>query len=174
MAGDWVKPYGKGKISDFIIIVIKEYQDRNNYCGEMTITFSNEQDGLYPVPATWVMDNTLSLKLPHLAPESGYKSRIWKKDSRDLKTRTMENSGNDDQHFYFRIRSHVDNDGTISALYGKIYRDIKFSIGNNTRNTLVYIEFTYYLNPDGTRNTEFDPQKNLFKSTRYELLPSAP
>ncbi len=26
------------------------------------------------------------------------------------------------------------------------------------------IRFTYYLNPDGTRNVEFDPAKNLFRN----------
>jgi hypothetical protein len=38
----------------------------------------------------------------------------------------------------------------VSAFYGKIYRDIG------------RYHFTYCLNPDGTRNVEFDPRRNLF------------
>ena len=40
----------------------------------------------------------------------------------------------------------------MKAWYGKIYGD--------------FFDMVYYLNPDGTRNVEFDPKRNLFKSAK--------
>jgi hypothetical protein len=46
------------------------------------------------------------------------------------------------------------------AMYGKIQGDINISA---IRNNTLSIGFTYYLNPDHTRNLEFDPKRNLFQ-----------
>ena len=64
-----------------------------------------------------------------------------------------------DIHYVFRIRTEVDEDGNIvEAMYGKVYGEIRggFSWGGPS------VGFTYYLNPTGTRNLEYDPPKNLF------------
>ena len=61
----------------------------------------------------------------------------------------------------FRVRAKTDKDGKITeAKYGKIYGDIEFAPlkPNKTR-----LSFTYYFNPTGTRNLEFDPNQNLLK-----------
>ena len=43
-------------------------------------------------------------------------------------------------------------------MYGKIRNDIEFA----PRSKIVKIKMHYYLNPDYTRNLEFDPKRNLF------------
>jgi hypothetical protein len=49
--------------------------------------------------------------------------------------------------------------GTIFGLYGKIYGDLAMSIDRERR---PIVSFTYYLNPTGTRNLEFNPKWNIF------------
>lgn len=57
---------------------------------------------------------------------------------------------------YLRIRSRMGPDGRIvSAWYGKVYGR-KSDFAGFPRLLL-----DYYLNPDGTRNVEYDPQRNL-------------
>jgi len=49
----------------------------------------------------------------------------------------------------------LDKDGkVVKALYGKIYGD--------------FFDMVYYLNPDGTRNIEYDPKRNLFKPAKHD------
>jgi hypothetical protein len=48
----------------------------------------------------------------------------------------------------------------VRAEYGKIYGPVEITAGSEGKWIL---SFTYYLNPDGTRNLEFDPKNNLFK-----------
>jgi len=58
----------------------------------------------------------------------------------------------------------------VSALYGKIYNPIDFKVFTNGMN----VQFAYYLNPTpNDRNTEFDPNQNLFPRARGEggMLP---
>lgn len=157
MEADWVAPYGKGKVSDFVFLVTKEYSSEKDFKAEMTLTFSNSFDGIYAFP---IDDSIYSdLKLPHLAPLDGYQKELKKFHSSD-----MSNDYNERQHYYFRIRSEEKDGKLQKALYGKIYNDIKINPFGYDRDTIgkPVIRFEYYLNPDGTRNTEFDPKKNLF------------
>jgi hypothetical protein len=63
-------------------------------------------------------------------------------------------------NYYFRIRTKTGADGQIvGGLYGKIYDGIMFDTSLDTRGHMSCtpgIRFTYYLNPDGTRNTEYN------------------
>ena len=45
----------------------------------------------------------------------------------------------------------------IGAMYGKIYRGVSFGLW--TYRTNVTVSFHYYLNPDGTRNTESEAER---------------
>ncbi len=66
-----------------------------------------------------------------------------------------------DQNYLFRVRSVVDEQGKLKeAKYGKLHDDFDFGYAESNK---VLLAFTYYLNPDGTRNLEFDPTRNLFK-----------
>ncbi|MBU0728776.1 MAG: hypothetical protein KKE17_09030 [Proteobacteria bacterium] len=162
---DWVAPCGKGKVSDFIFQVKKDFKSKDEYSGEMIVTFSNKFDGIYTYP---VESNYPSeLKLPHLAPDDGYERSLLKYERRVTKTGTNINI-NKDQHYYFRIRSEEDEEGNLKrAMYGKIHGDIlllnTFSIVKLDRNKPQLIRFDYYFNPDYTRNTEYKYKSNLYK-----------
>jgi hypothetical protein len=79
-----------------------------------------------------------------------------------------------DRHYFFRIRTVQDEKGQIqSALYGKIYQDIRLYVG--TRAPKPGIGFAYYLNPNpNDRNVEFDPKRNLFTKLKTEEQVTAP
>jgi hypothetical protein len=67
-------------------------------------------------------------------------------------------------HFYLRVRTTTTPDGTVTGgLYGKIYDGIGFYTESDQYGLgcAPGVHFTYFLNPDGTRNTEFS-QVNLF------------
>ena len=69
--------------------------------------------------------------------------------------------------YYFRVRTVLDEKGkVVSALYGKIPHALHWGVKDmewRTDTQTACISIGYYLNPDGTRNLEFDPKKNLFK-----------
>jgi hypothetical protein len=44
-------------------------------------------------------------------------------------------------------------------MYGKIYYGVQFGVWENRPD--FSLKLLYYLNPDGTRNTEFDMRSNL-------------
>lgn len=55
----------------------------------------------------------------------------------------------------------MDEEGKLKrAMYGKILDEIKFAALSKNGE----IGMHYYLNPDDTKNLEYDPEKNLFKS----------
>ena len=64
-----------------------------------------------------------------------------------------------EHYLVFRVHSVIDKDGKIvSADYGKIYPPIEYGFIAKHHG----IRFTYYFNPDGTRNLEFNTKLNLF------------
>jgi hypothetical protein len=162
LVSDWVSPYGKGEISDFIFAASSSITDANNYNSRMLLTFSNPGDGL--ILRRHFYRDDLDLRLPAIAPVTGYRDR-WefvlnaKTNLISGGRQTTETASNDD-NYYFRVRSKQDGNGNvISGMYGKIYYGISFEPGfwHERKPTLF---FQYYLNPDGTRNTEFSG-KNL-------------
>jgi hypothetical protein len=64
----------------------------------------------------------------------------------------------DTDNYVFRIRPEIDKDKVKRAIYGKILGPIKLE----PRKDPARLYFKYYLNPDGTRNLEHDPRRNLF------------
>lgn len=152
---DWVAPYGKGMFSDFIInfnVVDRSYT--NYECG-FTLTFSNPLDGIQE----YFFNNgdQSYFKWPYEAPINGYHREISKK-----KTMSPANGYRSDEknnvNYLFRVRTKIDKNGNIiEAKYGKLIGEFGF-VPNGQ------ITFRYMLNPDGTRNLEEDPEKNLFKN----------
>ncbi|MBF0397747.1 MAG: Ig-like domain-containing protein [Desulfobacterales bacterium] len=152
---DWVVPYGKGVISDFIFTAERKYIDFNNGEISMILTFSNPKDGIinYNVPET----NQSIYIWPFEAPLDGYLNKINKWVSSYEDKGFKSNLDKDKSNYIFRIRTQTDSKGNIiSTKYGKIRGEI-------IPTTSGKICFTYYFNPDGTRNLEFDTKKNLFK-----------
>ena len=93
------------------------------------------------------------LKMPHLAPTSGY-VMVWRYASNNYSPRTYRsNTG-----FFLRTRVKMDKDGKIvSANYAKVVGDFRLDAARGS------VEFAYYFNPvPNDRNLEFDPKKNLF------------
>jgi hypothetical protein len=159
--GDWVAPVGKGETPDFRVRVTGYYRDATDYDSSLTITFSNKGDGFIPFQAHPRYGS--ALRLPHQAPEDGYKPEwTWRKVRKHGQTSSeWINPSREDQNYFYRVRTILDEQGrVIKTLYGKIYSDIEFG-GASEKGS--YLKMTYYLNPDGTRNTEFNPKQNLFK-----------
>ena len=152
--GDLVVPYGTGTTSDFIFSMHSAERAYTDYECNFSLTFSNEFDGIQEY--FFDSNNQSNYKWPFLAPESGYVTTLFKEKSmqpgKGYTSNEIENV-----HYIFRVRTKTDNDGKIvSALYGKIVKEFEFDPKGA-------IFFGYYLNPDGTRNLEEDPKRNLFK-----------
>jgi hypothetical protein len=85
MVGDWVAPYGKGEISDFIFqldrgsegIITNRYGHIRLYDNKLTINFSNDGDGIQPL----ITMPHSGLKSPRLAPLEGYQPTLVKRDA---------------------------------------------------------------------------------------------
>ncbi|MBN1522161.1 MAG: carboxypeptidase regulatory-like domain-containing protein [Candidatus Aureabacteria bacterium] len=161
--GDWVKPYGKGEISDFLFQATQTGDDWKNFEISLKLTFSNPKDGIqvYKVNADSNEDFPSQLKLPYKAPLEGYKYSWSRKQGNNPETGTYNIKKEKNINYIYRVRTALDSNGNVvKALYGKIHGD--FEIGGLKRPKL-QLAFTYYLNPDGTRNLEFDPKRNLFE-----------
>lgn len=150
-AGDWVSPHGKGKIPDMVFRGTLQSRGDTDFDFELKLTFSNPGDGIQrfgPPPNSEVGDYR-SLVL-YEAPVEGYDSvwilKRWRRPDGPEETTFDKKSG-----YFFRVRSVLDEKGrVVKALYGKIYGD--------------FFYMRYYLNPDGTRNIEYDPKRNLLKA----------
>jgi hypothetical protein len=151
---DWVTPYGKGLVSDFIINFNSEIRAYTDYDCDFTLAFSNPHDGIQPY--FFANDDQSYFKWPFEAPGSGYLSKMSKQ-----KTMSPEKGYKSDEketiNYIFRVRTEIDQDGNIiKAHYGKLIGEFGFVPKGG-------LTFRYILNPDGTRNLEEDPEKNLFK-----------
>jgi hypothetical protein len=158
--GDWTTPYGIGEVADiyFNLDVVSFGQrelDRGPlFDATFSVTFSedNGMQSFFSFPLTGSV-----FRSPYIAPETGY-SNILVKKSYEHETESYRDE-KENQNYIFRIRTERDEFGNItSALYGKIYGDVKYSSKGVLR-------FAYYLNPPpNDRNLEFDPSRNLFKN----------
>lgn len=152
--GDMVAPYGSGAVSDFVFTFHANDRAYSDYECNFTLTFSNEHDGIQEY--FFDSKNQSLYKWPFEAPESGYVCKLSKEKSM-IPGRGYKSNEKNNVHYLFRIRTKVDKDGKIiGGLYGKIEKEFEFDPKGA-------IFFGYYLNPDGTRNLEEAPTKNLFK-----------
>jgi len=150
----WMPPYGIGKTADFIFKADRQYTNDRNFDCTLTITFPNKFDGIQSY--TFDRGDGSMLKLSRTAPDEGYQPKLIRTVSRKPGGPLVE-SNKDDNNYYFRVRSEEKNGKLLRAMYGKIHGDIRFDPrGEKTVNIL----FKYFLNPDYTRNLEFD--RNLF------------
>jgi hypothetical protein len=163
MVGDWVAPYGGGQTNDFIFFAESNIADKNDFDSHLLLTFSNPGDGLILHRLFWRDD--YEMRLAAFAPADGYSNRwdfvLNAKFNPATEHREVVSTATQDDNYYFRVRTKQDEKGNVvSALYGKIYDGVSFDPGF-WHEGLPGISFTYYLNPDGTRNTEFDTRSNL-------------
>lgn len=156
VVGDLVKPYGTGKNVDMTIYVKKRVTSETDMEANMIIHFENKYDGIMNIKEN--TKNGSKFSLPRFAPEQGYSADYEVTVSR-APEQWYQESYNDDDNFMFRIRSEEKDGKFLRAMYGKIRGPIAFY---PARSKLAQFEMTYYLNPDYTRNLEFDPKRNLF------------
>ncbi len=159
MAGDWVAPYGKGSVQDFIFNVTGEKNESGfNANTKMVISFSNEKDGIQFFKSSPLHnEEPLGSKFwsAYEAPLDGYEP-VYEYERIIAKGVTRK-----DLNFYYRVRTQVDENGQVEkAMYGKIYKD--FYCYYDHFNNEIKVCFWYYLNPDWTRNVEFSSGQNLF------------
>jgi hypothetical protein len=162
MKADWVIPYGQGTQSNFIFKMERDYNNYDDYDATLTVTFSKPYDGiqLYKEDPGGDFDAGSWYRLPRTAPLDGYQKTLAIRkatSSRGYYARKAE-----DENYLFRVRSEVDKDGKLKrAMYGKIRGPILLEPRSGQ---VGEVKMHYYLNPDYTRNLEFDPKRNLFPS----------
>jgi len=159
MTGDWVKPYGKGKISDLIFCIKINKVNERESTSILSISFSNKGDGLLLFSAPY--NKGSRLRSGHLAPEKGYADSLIHTRERSP-GQAEKNTRDKNNNYYVRVRTKLDDSGNvISAHYGKIYGD--------------FMKFTHYLNPTpNDRNIEFNPNRNLLKKLNSTERVTAP
>lgn len=176
MAGDWLPPFGEGKVAD-IEFARLPHEDLGSgmndsdvrgtsFRDSMAVRFPGEGNGLVesnPAP-------NLRLRI-RTAPEDGYRPDYLCWTGRNRK---LEYVGSYDENrcFCFRIRTRRDDRGRIvEAYYGKIYGDILMYTGYNF--IVCGVKFLYYLNPTPLdRNLEWDRKTNLGPDrVDHDLLP---
>ena len=179
MAGDWLPPFGEGKVAD-IEFARLPHEDLGSgmndsdvrgtsFRDSMAVRFPGEGNGLVesnPAP-------NLRLRI-RTAPEDGYRPDYLCWTGRNKK---LEYVGSYDENrcFCFRIRTRRDDRGRIvGAYYGKIYGDITFVYQFRPEFVPVAsVCMSYYLNPTPLdRNLEWDRKTNLGPDrVDYDLLP---
>ena len=155
IVSDWVAPFGEGKNADFVLNLGKHFINTKSFWAVLTLKFSNINDGIINVKENF--DGGSVFKLPRFAPDYGYQKSI--KFMRSRSGANIMKSYSSDDNYLFRIRSK-EGDSGIVGIYGKIRGVIEIG---DLRDSNPEIYFKYYLNPDGTKNLEFDPSQNLFK-----------
>jgi hypothetical protein len=152
--GDWVAPYGSGAINDLLFLCQNKYENFRNAETSCEISFSNTEDGFQEY--RFSKNDQSYYKWPFEAPMDGYAiKKLNKWMSVHLPEEGYRSNFKDGTNYIFRVRTETDSDGNIiKANYGKIKGDIRVYKKRQ-------VNFFYYFNPDGTRNLEEDPKRNL-------------
>lgn len=143
LKSDWVAPYGKGEIADFIFTFSK---DTDKKTMSYVLTFSSEGDGIVEYP--FDKNGQSTFRWPYEAPIDGYlasmkRSLIYERSSAVI-TDEEEMKEDTQINYIFRVRTKYDKQGNLeSALYGKIAGEL--GMWPRPRNEL---RFEYWLNTD--------------------------
>ena len=164
MMGEWLPPFGKGKVAD-IEFTRLPHEDlgegendgikANSYRDAVAVRFVGNDNGIIEC---WPPAGAC-LKI-RSAPEGDYVHDYlcWEGLDRNLKYSTNYDKN---RCLAFRIRVVKDDRGRIvNAYYGKIYNDIVAYTGAG--HAIFGVMFSYYLNPTSLdRNLEWDRKTNL-------------
>lgn len=183
MVGDWVAPFGSGKVGDIEMRFLGAYESEGKHWGKYWIRFPNEGDGLVPVPSAEGGTGS-TLQFPRLAPNDGYESEVFHKEyavndsgqvSDYQKMAEEEGSQQPLLGYILRIRCERDEQGKItSCYYGKITTPVNF-IPTGRFSNKPEISFSYYLNPiPNDQRIEFDQETNLNKECSVPASKLAP
>lgn len=160
IASDWLPPHGSGEVAHITFYGTRVYNGWDDWSATLRVRFMGQTSGY--VTHQEDLDSAAGgsrYKLPRYAPESGYvETWEYSRSSAPLSRQDPTMS------WVFRTATVEDENGTnLSGLYGKIRGPISFDPRGNQTLELLFI---YYLNPDGTRNLEFDGRRNLLKDRR--------
>ncbi|MEJ2202307.1 MAG: hypothetical protein P8X63_15010, partial [Desulfuromonadaceae bacterium] len=157
---DWVMPYGAGEKSDLTIKSTRSATE-NVHDSTLFLRFSDKHDGIITIKDDLggIYGVGSDFRLPRMAPLEGYQpsfeKQIYQGPGRWDPPFLEENN------YIFRIRSEENEQGEVDkGMYGKIVGDIRFAPWEGNGGAF---RMYYCLNPDGTRNLEFDPKRNLFR-----------
>jgi hypothetical protein len=166
--GDWVGPYGKGRTSDLVMTLQRQWQDVYHFDVSVVISFSNPGDGIQITQLPKEFANS-DFKWPRLAPENGYQSNFTIHVTSNPKT-GFQGMTPEDQTYFFRVRTTEQNGNASNALYGKIASGIKLMPGASKT---CEVHLNYYLNPTSNdRNMEYG--STLFKNLEFLETPREP
>lgn len=175
--GDWVQPYGKGTHADFSFKVHRDYKDWFNFSVDGEVTFAQPHDGLVRMKAPSFARNT-AFFWERCASETGYTApHIIRFVNHNPKTdaapeRSFDMTKENEEGYFFRVRT-VEESGKVTSInYGKIAGDI----GIDPRDSKTcQIFFTYYFNPEPfERNLEWNPKRNLIEGLSPNESPHHP
>lgn len=145
--GDWLPPYGQGFTEDVIFKRTFVRRGEGNSDFELTMKFVQPGDGIQLFSSEGIVPGSYYQAPAYFAPAEGYLPE-WKWWDRRRPGGEWQRNIEREPGYFIRVRTELDKEGNvIRAQYGKIY---------GTAYALVH-----YLNPDGTRNIEFDSSKNL-------------
>ncbi len=163
---DWIGPFGKGEVADFVIQARRANPDDDDVmpAGEIVLTFSNPEDGIQMIKD----EGGALLVGPSKAPDNGYRSS-WRFSNKEQPSADIAMS---DEAYVFRVRTVLDDEGkVISARYGKLDGRVIGWLPQAVPSILM----TYYLNAaPNERSLEWDTQNNLFKDLDRAHWPSRP
>ena len=164
MMGEWLPPFGNGKVADieFARLPHEDLGEGENdgikgssFRDSMSVTFPGADNGLLEM-----RHDPLQVLRIRTAPESGYCPNYLRWEGRNEKLK-WDSNYNRNKIFCFRIRTRRDEKGNIiEAYYGKVYGDFEMFKGYNY--IVCGARFHYYLNPISLdRNLEWDMKNNL-------------
>lgn len=160
LIGDWVAPYGKGKVNDFIFKASREKKDAlfSSFEYDLSVSFSGVKDGFVTVAKDVYSD----FKSPYNAEVDADYLSSWHYYLKRHSEMPNSTNGDPNKCYIFRLRTKIDEDGNIiTCHYAKAYGD--------------FPNLTYYFNPtENDTNLEFDPTQNLFKNLPIGGQISAP
>lgn len=167
--GDWVAPNGKGANADLIVTLKRRYVSRDDFEVTAEVRFASTLDGIQGVVNPGAGRDSV-FKWQREAPETGYASVFRTRFAHT--SSGYEQSADEAQNYFFRVRT-VERDGHIvSALYGKIRGGLQLAPSNSKTSK---IKLTYYLNPTPLdRNLEWDTQHNLLSGPSDPDIPREP
>jgi hypothetical protein len=174
MAGDWVAPYGKGQVTDFVFRVTGYWKGVFDHDSTLTLSFDRPLDGIQQF-VTLPPRAGSAFRSPREALADWYQSRWSWRRARKPEQLSPDQIDETQKDFncFFRVRTVTDAEGKIkSALYGKLYEGFKFAgaISNGFLDS-----GPCYLNPEpNSRNMEFDPKRNLAKGLKWLEVVSEP
>lgn len=187
--GDFVAPHGQGEVADCVLSATGMQEGEHGKVGKRiridgAITFLGDFNGIEPI-----LSGDLTLESvfiwPRYAPRQGYEQKSYAYHyssevkaahgkSRPVVNR-IETRTPDVTHFFFRIRSEKNPDGSFkSALYGKMPAPESFALftprGSKDKKLKTTL-FSFYVNPTrNDLNMEYNAKDNHTLSHPHEEI----